>query len=159
MKMVDRFLEFLDRRVEGFGGAQYKTFGIFGVINYPAGYFILYFLGADESVIARLLAALMSLPLIFVQKWPAKLKKYLNLYWFVTLLYCLPVFATYTLLKNQVSTEWLLNFSIGLFILLLLVDYVLLIIMYALGIFLGYLLFISTGQEIVFQQGFPINFI
>lgn len=47
MKMVEIFLEFLDRRVEEFGGAQYKTFGIFGVINYPLGYFILCLLGAD----------------------------------------------------------------------------------------------------------------
>lgn len=153
------FLEFLDRRIEGFGGAQYKAFGLFGVINYPFCYYILYFLGADESIIARLSASLLCIPLIFVKYWPSKLKKYLNLYWFFTLLYCLPVFTTYTLLKNQMSTEWLLNFSIGLFILFLIVDYILLLIIYILGIILGYFLFISTGQEVVFQQGFPTSFI
>lgn len=159
MSLGKRFLEFLNRRVEAFGGAQYKTFGIFGVINYPLGYYILHLLGADESVIARLSATLICLPLIFAKHWPIHLKKYLNLYWFLTLLYCLPVFTTYTLLKNQVSNEWLFNFSIGLFILFLIVDYVLLIILYVSGILLGYLFFILSGQEIVFQQGLPVNFI
>lgn len=159
MNLGKRFLEFLDQRVEGFGGAQYKTFGVFGTLNYPIGYYMLYFLGADESAIARFFATLMCLPLVFAKHWPIGLKRYLNLYWFLTLLYCLPVFGTYTLLKNQVSTDWLLNFSIGLFILFLIVDYILLIIIYALGILLGYLLFILTGQEVVFQQGFPTSFI
>ncbi|WP_010302142.1 sensor histidine kinase [Candidatus Odyssella thessalonicensis] len=158
MSLTNKFLKFLNRRVEGFGGAQYKTFGIFGVINYPLGYYILHLLGADESVIARLCAALISFPLIFTKRWPIQFKKYLNLYWFLTLLYCLPIFTTYTLLKNQLSNEWLLNFSIGLFILFLIVDYVLLIILYVVGILLGYLLFIFTGQEVVFQHGLPTNF-
>ncbi|MBW8309727.1 MAG: HAMP domain-containing histidine kinase [Candidatus Paracaedibacteraceae bacterium] len=159
MSLKKRFLEFLDRRVEGFGGAQYKTFGFFGVINYPVGYYILHLLGADESIVARLSATLMCLPLIFTRHWPMQLKKYLNLYWFVTLLYCLPIFATYTLLKNQLSNEWLLNFSIGLFILFLLVDYVLLIILYVLGIILGFLLSVLNGHDIIFQEGLPTNFI
>lgn len=158
MHLGKRFTEFLDRRVEGFGGAQYKTFGIFGVINYPLGYLFLHLLGADESAAIRLLAALMSLPLIFIKYWPPQLKKYLNLYWFITLLYCLPVFGVYSLLKNHASTEWLLNFSLGLFLLFLLVDYILLLVIYSLGTFLGYLIFILTGQEVIFQQGFPANF-
>lgn len=159
MRLGKWFLEFLDRRVEEFGGAQYKTFGIFGVINYPLGYYILYLLGATESIIARGIAALLSLPLIFTEYWPKKLKKYLNLYWFLTLLYCIPIFTTYTLLKNQLSNEWILNFSVGLFILFLIVDYVLFIILYVLGIVLGYLIFIMTGQELLLQEGFPVNFI
>ncbi|KAB2832431.1 MAG: HAMP domain-containing histidine kinase, partial [Caedimonadaceae bacterium] len=153
------FLEFLDRRVEEFGGAQYKTFGIFGVINYPLGYYILYLLGATESVMARVFATLLSLPLIFTEYWPKKLKKYLNLYWFLTLLYCIPIFTTYTLLKNQLSNEWILNFSVGLFILFIIVDYILFIILYVLGIVLGYLIFIMTGQELLLQEGVPVNFI
>ncbi|WP_032113774.1 sensor histidine kinase [Candidatus Paracaedibacter symbiosus] len=159
MNLGKRFLEFLDRRIEGFGGAQYKNFGIFGIINYPVSYFILNILGTDESAIFRFSAALMCFPLIFVKKWPIQLKRYLNLYWFLTLLYCLPIFGIYSLLKNQISIDWLINISIGLFILFLIVDYILLIIIYVLGILLGYLLFISTGQEVIFQQGFPPNFI
>lgn len=159
MRLGKWLLEFLDRRVAGFGGAQYKTFGIFGVINYPLGYYILYLLGATESIMARGIATLLSFPLIFTEYWPKKLKKYLNLYWFLTLLYCLPVFGVYNLLKNQLSNEWILNFSVGLFILFLIVDYVLFIILYVLGIVLGYLIFILTGQELVLQQGSSVDFI
>lgn len=158
MNIGKRFLTFLDRRIEGFGGAQYKAFGVFGVINYPLGYYMLYLLGADESAIARLFATLMCLPLIFTKHWPLKLKKYLNLYWFLTLLYCLPIFGIYTLLKNQLSVDWLMNLSLGLFLLFLLIDYILLIIIYALGTLLGILLFIIDGQELILHQGFPVNF-
>lgn len=159
MNLWGRFLEFLDRRIEGFGGAQYRNFGIFGVFNYPLGYCMLHILGAEESAIARLVATLLCIPLIFAKNWPINLKKYLNLYWCLTLLYCLPIFGVYTLLKNELSTDWLMNISLGLFLLFLLVDYILLLAIYALGIFLGYLFFILTGQEVIFQQGFPTNFV
>ncbi len=159
MNLGKKFLEFLDTRVERFGGAQYKTFGVFGIINYPLGYFMLHLLGAEESIFARLTATLLCIPLIFTKSWPVKLMKYLNLYWFLTLLYCLPIFGTYTLLKNHLSVDWMLNFSIGLFILFLIVDYILLIILYVFGILLGSLLFIFSGQEIILQQGIPTNFI
>jgi signal transduction histidine kinase len=159
MNLGRRFLEFLDKRVEEFGGAQYRTFGIFGIISFPLGYIMLHLLGTDESAIARLLACTLCVPLIFTNHWPQKIKRYLNLYWFLALLYCLPVFGVYTLLKNQVSTEWLMNLFLGLFLLFLLVDYVLLLLIYAVGIFVGFLTFKATGQEIVFQEEKLINYL
>jgi signal transduction histidine kinase len=159
MNLGRRFLEFLDKRVEEFGGAQYRTFGVFGIISFPLGYIMLHLLGTDESAIARLLACTLCVPLIFTNHWPLKIKRYLNLYWFLTLLYCLPVFGVYTLLKNQVSTEWLMNLFLGLFLLFLLVDYVLLLLIYALGIVVGFLIFKVTGQEVVFQEEKLINYL
>ncbi|MGN6671331.1 MAG: sensor histidine kinase [Candidatus Nucleicultricaceae bacterium] len=120
---------------------------------------MLHLLGTDESAIARLLACAFCVPLIFTNYWPLKIKRYINLYWFLALLYCLPVFGVYTLLKNQVSTEWLMNLFLGLFLLFLLVDYVLLLLIYALGIVVGFLVFKSTGQEVVFQEEKLINYL
>jgi signal transduction histidine kinase len=159
MNLVEKFLPFLDQRIEEFGGAQYRAFGIFGVINYPVGYFLLQFLGTNESIGMRLVATFLSIPLVFVDRWPLSLKKYLNLYWLLTLLYCLPTLTTYGLLANQLSQEWLLNYSVGLFILFLLVDYVLLATLYVVGIFLAYSLFTLSGQNPIPLEKVPTTFL
>lgn len=120
--MFNKLLCFIDRRIELFGGAQYKTFGLFGLINFPLGHLVLQLMGTEESIVARAIATLICIPLILVSCWPAFLKRYLNLYWIFTLLYCLPIFGVYTLLINQSSLDWLLNLSLSLFLLFLLVD-------------------------------------
>jgi len=86
MRLWGNFLKFLDKKIDAFG-AQYKAFGIFGFINYSSSYFVLYYFGTLESGILRLLAVILCLPLVFTKYWPKKAKKYLNLYWFLTLLY------------------------------------------------------------------------
>lgn len=152
MVFLDQILGVLDKRVEKFG-AQYKNFGFFGIINFPLSYFIMfYYLGTHEIAITRLIAFLLCIPLIFIEYFPVKLKKYLNLYWFLTLLYSLPIFGTYILLENHLSAEWLMNISLGLFLLILLVDWMIFIILLLLGILLGYLLFIASGESIVIYR-------
>lgn len=150
MSLWDKFLKFLDKKIDTFG-AQYKAYGIFGVINYSSSYFVLYYFGTLESGILRLFAVILCLPLVFTKYWPTKAKKYLNLYWFITLLYCLPFFGTYMLLKDHVSLEWLMNVPTGLFLLVLLVDWATFIILLLLGIILGYLAFVVSGQEIIME--------
>jgi signal transduction histidine kinase len=150
MRLWGNFLKFLDKKIDTFG-AQYKAFGIFGVINYSSSYFVLYYFGTLESGILRVLAVILCLPLVFTKYWPIKAKKYLNLYWFITLLYCLPFFGTYMLLKDHVSLEWLMNVPTGLFLLVLLVDWATFIILLLFGILLGYLAFIISGQEFIME--------
>lgn len=148
-------MNFLEEKVDSFG-AQYKTFALFVIINYPVSYFILYYFGAqiNESATVRAIALVLCIPLIFTNYWPNNAKKYLNLYWFTTLLYCLPILGTYGLLINQISMEWLMNMVLGIFLLILLVDWVVFIGLLALGIPIGYLLFLTTGQELVLQKTF-----
>ena len=157
--MIKKFLYFIDKRIELFGGAQYKTFGLFGVLNFPLSHLVLEVMGTDESILARFLATVVCLPLIFVQYWPASFKKYLNLYWILTLLYCLPIFGVYTLLLNQLSLDWLLNLSLSLFILFLLVDYVLLLIIYGVGSLIGVWLFYSFHPDVILFPEIPPNFV
>lgn len=155
MSLWSKLLKFLDRKVENFG-AQYKTFALFVIVSYPLAYFTNYYVGfqASENITIRLIAFLLCIPLLFTKYWPLKTKKYLNLYWFLTLLYCLPILGVYILLQNQMSTEWLMNIVLGLFLLLLLVDWVMFIIIYLVGILLGYLAFLASGQELILQSTF-----
>ncbi len=152
MDSANKFIKFLDQRVAEFG-AQYRIFGIFALINYPLSYFILVYLGdqTNESAIFRLIASMLSVPLIFTELWPLKIKKYLNLYWFLTLMYCLPIMGVYMLLQNNMSIEWLMNISLGLFLLILLVDWVTFSIIYSLGMLLGCLLFKFHSETTISQ--------
>jgi len=118
-----KFLSFLDKKAEDFG-AQYKAFAVFGLINYPLGYFVLYFIGTQESSLMRAVAFVLCIPLLLTKYWPIRAKKYLNLYWFSTLLFCFPTFGVYMLLENHFSTAWLMNIPLGIFMLVLLVDWV-----------------------------------
>ena len=110
--------------------------------------FIMHYLGTNEIAITRLVAFLLCIPLAFEKHWPLKARRYLNLYWFLSILYCLPIFGTYMLLENHFSTGWLMNICLGLFLLILLVDWVVFIITLILGILIGYFLFILSGQEL-----------
>jgi signal transduction histidine kinase len=142
----------IQQRVNEFG-AQYLVFGIFGIINYP----LVYFIWRDpipqiyNPFNLRVIAALLCVPLVFNKRWPAKLRKFLPLYWYLTLLYCLPFFGTYMLLKNQVSMVWLMNDVLALFLLILLVDWLSFVVLISLGIILGCFFFWITGGAINYQ--------
>lgn len=130
-------------------GAQYLAFGIFGLINYPGSYFFWHSVIRQEynPLSFRLIAAILCIPLIFYRQWPRKLKLYLPLYWYLTILYCLPFFGTYMLLMNHLSNEWLMNMVLGLFLFILLVDWLMFIILLCIGIILSWGLFVITSDE------------
>lgn len=138
-KLLNKILSWLEQRVES-SGAQYIAFGIFGIINYPLSYFMW------RDVIPqifnpfslRLVAGLLCIPLIFHKYWPNKYKHLLPCYWYLTILYCLPFFGTYMLLMNHLSNAWLMNMVIGLFLFILLVDWLMFILLLTLGAGLGY---------------------
>ena len=155
MKYWNKFLNLLDQRAEAFG-VQYKAFAIFVIITYPLAYFFLYHIEAQthESLTVRLISFLLCIPLLFSDYWPGKTKKYLNLYWYLTVLYCLPFLGTYMLLQNQMSSEWLMNIVLGLFLLILLVDWITFIILLSIGVLLGYLCFIINGSDFMFHKSF-----
>jgi len=102
-KTLERILGFSTNRVEMFG-AQYKAYGIFGILNFPIAYFILHnAMHQDESIGLRFCAAILCFPLVFHTCLPEKFKIYLPLYWHGVLVYSLPFFGTYMLLKSHIS--------------------------------------------------------
>jgi signal transduction histidine kinase len=153
MTVWKEFLKFLDDRINFFG-AQYRTLGIVGILNYLSAYLIFYYLGILENSILRLIGLLLLFPLVFVKYWPTEVKKYLNLYWFLALLYCFPFFGTYMILENHVSIGWLMNIFTGFFWLILLTDWMIFVILMPFGILLGYLAFLASGQEIIIESSF-----
>lgn len=127
----------------------YKLFGMFGSIAYPLYYFILSSNDIGHQILyLRLIATCLCLLLALKDYWPKNLLHYYPLYWYLTLLYCLPLLFTFLLLKAHFSDEAVLNTISVLVLSILLVDTVALIIILPIGILLGSLSFKLTGSEI-----------
>lgn len=129
--IVNKILKFflylrtiIEKKVEDFG-AQYIAFGIFGILNYPIFYLIWVYYNSKtyESLWLRLTATILCLILLFKDYWPKKIKPWLPMYWYGTLLFCLPFFFFFMLFKNQGSNVWLMSSNTIVFWLLLLVDW------------------------------------
>ncbi len=146
--LCNKIKRFIDKRVEDFG-AQYIAFGIFGFINYPASYFMWHNINtqAYESLPLRLVASFLCIPLALKSYWPNSLRTYLPVWWYFTILYSLPFFGTFMLLKNHASTNWLMNAVIGLFLLVLIVDWISFAILMAIGMPIAWLVFNITTNE------------
>jgi len=134
----------------------YRIFGIFGLITYPIFHVIWVYAKPEgyENLGLRLMAAFLCIPLIFKDRWPAKIKPYLSLYWYIVLLYALPFFFTFMLLKNDFSYTWALNSMTGLVLCILLMNLIEISILLPLGIFLAWSCFQLSGGIIHIQDTF-----
>lgn len=146
--LLNRLLDWFKKHVDA-TGAQYLAFGIFGFINYPGSYFFWHEVVVQEynPLSLRVIAAILCLPLIFHKKWPPALKRFLPLYWYLTILYCLPFFGTFMLLMNHISNEWLMNMVLGLFLFILLVDWLMFTFLLLLGVAAAWIVFLSVGGQ------------
>jgi signal transduction histidine kinase len=127
---------------------QYFSFGLFGSINYPLSYIMWHNVIKIYNPLAfRIVALLLCLPLLLHKKWPALLKKYLPIYWCMTVLYCVPFFETYIWLMDD-SSAWKVNLILALFMFMLLVDWFLFIILSILGVSAAFGLYFLTATSI-----------
>lgn len=69
-------------------------------------------------------------------------KKYLPLYWYATLTFCLPSVASYMLFASQGNDFWIINGLLSAFSLYFFVDAIVFILLLSLGIFFGYGLYL-----------------
>ena len=154
---IFRFLEGIQvdvsNRVRDFG-AQYIAFGVFGIINYPLFYFIwrIYDQKGYENFSLRLLATVLCAVLLLKNYWPNKLKKWLPVYWYFTLAFCLPFFFFFMLFKNGGENVWLMSSNTILFWLILMVDWASYFFLFSTGFLFAIICFILT------TPGFVINF-
>lgn len=158
--ILNYLTRFSSRRVE-LHGAYYVPFGIFGTINY----IVPYFMWAHETknnlvtLLLRMVASVLSFSLVLLYEYLPEnsnmRKKYLPLYWHVTVLFCLPMISIYTLLSSSFATTWLINASLSIFILAMLVDWLSFILITAFGSILGYFVFVlaSGSWHIAEYQG------
>ncbi|MCK0537433.1 sensor histidine kinase [Alcanivorax quisquiliarum] len=124
--------------------------GVLGIISFPLYYFIWQsvFPQPYENLGLRLLGALICVPLLAYRFWPTRLQRYFAHYWVASLLYALPFFFTYMLLRNNMSLVWSMSTMAALFLLVLAVyDWLLVICLSVLGSLLGWLAFVLTADN------------
>ena len=134
----------------------YITFAIFGLITYPLFYGIWRFSdqhGYDNFEL-RLIATGLCFILAFKNYWPEICKSFVPLYWYTTLLYCLPFLFTYLLLKNHMSYDWSMNTMTVLVLCVLLLDSWALSIILPLGIVLGVIYYLCLGNTIILHKNY-----
>lgn len=135
---------------------QFIILGILTILGFPIFYLIWhnFFPQTYESFTLRLIAGLIAIPLIFKNYWPKKFVFFLPIYWYLTLIYIIPFFFTFMLLKNNGALTWQLNGLMALILLLLLTDWVMVLILCAIGIAIATLAYIISTP----QHHLPANF-
>ena len=124
--------------------------GWLGVIGFPLYYFIWHDLFPQpyENLWLRLAGTIICLPLIFSSYWPKKLKDHFAAYWLFTMVFTLPFFFTYMLLRNDMSVVWAMSTMAALFLLVLALHDWLLVMLTSLGgSILAWLAFWLTVNE------------
>ncbi len=120
--------------------------GTCGAIGMPLYYFIWndLFPQPYENLPLRLVGGALCLVLALKNYLPQVLRRYLPVIWYISILYVLPFFFTFMLLKNGSSSVWLVSSISALLLLILLVDWINLIILSALGTLMAWVAFALT---------------
>lgn len=125
---------------------QFIPFGIIGLIGYTAYYFVwnATLPGAYENAMLRIAAIVLFIGLITTKLWPKKIRTIIPFYWYLSVMYTLPFFFTYMLLKNNFSNIWIQNSMTALLFGVLLLNFFELILVFISGILLALVAYIYT---------------
>lgn len=130
-------------------GAQYNAFAIFGMLNYPLAYLFEYYAAGKfetDDLIFRSTGFLLSILLYYFNNYSSKSRStFLPLLWYVTVIISIPLLATYMLLKSHFSIGWLINYNIGILIVILLFDWLSFVIIELIGVTVGVAIFIAIN--------------
>ncbi len=139
VKLIYRLRDVVANRTNTFG-PQYFAFGVFGIVNYLLFYIVWRYISTEsyENLTLRIIATVLCTLLILYKYWPRYLKPWLPLYWYITLLFCLPFFFTFLLLKNNLSNVWLMSTTVVMVWLMLLVDWLSFVVLLFLGVLLAW---------------------
>jgi len=150
MSIFDKLTKLATKRVSNFG-AQYTLFALYIIINYPIAYLYGAYVNYGSHyphLMLRFVSIILCLPLLFNKSLPDKLKSLLPLYWYLTLIFTIPLMTFYMLMDREFSLGWIINFNIGVMLMILLVDWVMFLILELIGIVLGVLLFMVLHDSI-----------
>ncbi|QUX95110.1 histidine kinase [Marinomonas sp. CT5] len=125
--------------------------GLVGAIGFPLYYYLWTYVFPQpyENFSLRLLGSLLFLGIAFIPVWPAALRPYSHLYWFITMTYSLPFFFIYMLLMNKGNIVWAMSTMAGLSLLILITyNWILTITMFFIGSLFALLVYTLTINKI-----------
>lgn len=150
VKAFNNIADFSRKHAENFG-PQFYLFACFGVAYY--GIPFQFWAGANEAqeasnILLRGMASSLSFSLLFKDLLNKRLQRFFPLYWHVVIMFCLPVFSTYTLLKGIMPHPWT---ALSVFLLSVLTDWVTFIILFVVGTMLGAALAVDEAREFIMR--------
>lgn len=137
-------------------GKYYYHFGIFGLTYYFVSSLTFTFLedGHHYMLIGlRLIALTLCFGLCSHEMYlPSKYKdKYMPIYWYATLAYCLPFLSSYTAFISDISFYWIVNFILSEFLLYVLAGFYPAIVLSIFGILSSFILFAYNNYAPLLQ--------
>ena len=149
MNLLNKLADFAERRVEKYG-ARYIAFGVFSLICYalPIYMWTVTTAGCKSVLTFRIIAILLSFFLAVSDAWRDNLKKYLPLYWYFTITFCLPFFCMYLVILDGLSLFWIINIAITLILGMVLLDYVSFIAIFTFGYLMAFLFAFLLGHDV-----------
>ena len=138
-----RNLQYVKRRM--------RPLAVVASVGFPLYYYVWkdLFPQPYENLTLRLIGSLLFVPILAFERWPAALKKLLPWYWYFATLYALPFFFTFMLLKNNGNEVWVESALIAAFVMVLLLDWLMLVLQFLVGISLAVIAYCLTTYPIV----------
>ncbi len=141
-------------------GAQYRPYGWFCMGN-AITFYVVYqcALTQYDNLWLRLGCIGLAIILIVHERWPENCKRFLPLYWYVTVLLTLPTFFTYMLIMNHFTPVWVGTTIAVIFFIHMLMDFTSALFLLALGAVLGLLsavcvLYVTATHAALFPSNF-----
>jgi hypothetical protein len=123
---------------------------ICAAIMFPAYWFVWKFLFPQsyENIWIRIFGSLLCLLVAAKDRWPRGSRRYLPAVWLGTVLYSGPFFFTFMLLQNNNSTVWLMSTMAGLFLVVLLLDWISVFVLFIAGTLLAWRIHLIVSPDV-----------
>lgn len=131
--------------------------GLVGFVGFPLYYFVWEYIFPQpyENFLLRIIGCSLFFPFVIVKLWPERLIMYFPAYWLAVFIYALPFFFTFMLLMNDASAVWGMSTMSAILLLFLIIDdWVLINIMFLIGSFLGWLVFVMNKGSFIFPHNY-----
>ncbi|POR54846.1 two-component system CAI-1 autoinducer sensor kinase/phosphatase CqsS [Paraburkholderia eburnea] len=137
-----RNLQYVKRRM--------RPFALVATMGFPLYYYVWkdLFPQPYENLTLRLIGSALFLPILFSERWPESARKFLPWWWYLATLYSLPFFFTFMLFKNNGNEVWVESALIAAFVMVLLLDWLMLVLQFIVGIGLAVLAYALTTDPI-----------
>jgi signal transduction histidine kinase len=146
-----RNLQYMNRRM--------RPLSIIAIIGFPLYFYVWHDLFPQpyENLPLRLIGAALFVPILFSGHWPEWAKRFMPYYWYATIFYSLPFFFTFMLLKNNGSGVWIESALIAAFVMAVLLDWLMLMLNFVIGVGVALLAYWLTTDPVVFNPTYPIH--
>ncbi len=126
---------------------HFVLLGALGFFGHPLYYIIwsCIYIQPYENLTLRIISSLSSLLLMLCNYWPHKLEKFLPVYFYLAIFWNIPFYFNFMLLQNNVNLIWVISTMAGVFILILVVDWVSFFILFLLGSSVALYVFLFLG--------------